>query len=1054
MAGSRIKGITIEIDGETIGLQQALQKVSGQARSLQGQLMDTQRLLKFNPGNVTLLAQRQKLLAAQVENTRNRLNQLKAAEAQVQAQFRKGKISEQQYQAFQREIVATEGKLNHFKGQLAEANAALKTNGSAASRLASDYKKSFNDAKSSVTNSFDGIKSAGKAVTTAGAGIAAGLGYAVKKAADFDSEMSRVGAISGASGKQMDALKATAIDLGAKTSLSADEVAQGMENMASRGFSVKQIISAMPGVISAAEASGQDLATTTDVMTSAMNAFGLKASDSGHVADVLAMTANKTSADINDLGYAFKYAAPVANGLGVSLEQLAAATGEMTDAGLSGEQAGTTLRASLLALANPSKTASAEMKKLGVNTKDSKGNFVGFPSIIAQFQKGMQGMTKSQKVAALAQVFGTESASGMLTVIGKGPAKFNALTKSLQNSNGASAKAAKQMKDNLTGALQNLGGAIESMMISIGSTLEPAIKKVATFISGLVEKFNSLPKSMRSTIAIVAAVAAGFLLLTGPLLLLIGFLPQIAAGFTMMAGPVGAVVGIVALVVAGIVGLITIIKNLWQTNESFRQNVTTVWQGIQAIFQTVMPILQTIVKAGWFVIQSIIMTTIDAIKNVIQGGMQVIANIFKLFGAIFSGNWSGAWDALKGIVSGALQFLWGIINLYFVGKLLGPLKAFGPAAKGILQAIWGFIKGIFTGGLGAIKGLVSGGFGAIKSIIGTLMKGAATVIKAIWNGIKAFLSAIWKGLKGVASSVWNGIKTVIGGAVKGAGTVIRSIWNGLKGFLGGLWNGLKGLASSVWNGIKTVVVGAVKGAGSVIRSIWNGIKSFLSGLWRGLRGVASSTWNGIKSAVIGVVHGMGNGIRSAWNGIKSATRSAFQAVKNFILGPLRGISLWNIGKNIIQGLINGIRSMIGAVWSVVSNIANGIKNKIKGALHIGSPSKDMRDEVGKMIGAGLIVGMDSTLGKIGKAASDMATAAIPAVPGINAPAVNSTVENASPAGSSGSASTNGGSQAVISLLAQQNELLMRLLNKNSNYQVSIGDVMSAAAAYKRRKAAF
>ncbi|BBN99155.1 phage tail tape measure protein [Sporolactobacillus terrae] len=877
MAGSRIKGITIEIDGETVGLQNALRKVNSESRSLQGQLNDVNRLLKFNPGNATLLAQQQRILAAQVENTKNRLKQLKQAEAEVQHQFAEGKISQQQYEAFQREIVATEGKLEHFQGQLAEANAALKKNGSVARQVAKDYQESFDEAKRSLGNTFDGLKTAGKTVTAASAGIAAGLGVAVKKSADFGAEMSRVGAIAGANGKQFDQLKAAALDLGAKTSLSASEVAKGMEDLAALGFSTTDIIKAMPGVISAAEASGQDLATTSQVVASAINAFGLSASDANHVADVLAMSANKTAADVNDLGYAFKYAAPVAKGMGVSMEELAAATGEMTDAGMAGEQAGTTLRASLLALANPSKTAAAELKELGVHTKDSKGNFVGFPSIIAQFQKGLEGMTGAQKTAALAQVFGTESASGMLTVISNGPGKFNALTKSLQDSDGASAKAAQQMKDNLAGAFQELGGAIETMMITIGDKLTPFLQMIANFVQNLVNQFNALPQSVQGFIAVAAAVTAALGLIIGPILLLLGSLPQIAAGFAMLTGPVGAVIGIVALVVAAIVGLLAVIRNLWQTNEQFRNNVMTVWQGIQAIFQAVMPAITAIIKVAWFLIKSIIVSTLDAIKNVIQGAFGVIANIFKLFGSIFTGNWKGAWDAIKGLLQSAVQLIWGIVNLYFLGKLLAPLKAFGPAAKGILQAIWNFIKGLFSGGVGAIRGFVEGGFNAIRSII-------SGVMKAIWS-------------------------------------VIKTIWNTIRGNVSGTVSAIRSFVTGAWNGIKTAVSGAMKG-------VWNAIKS-------------------------------------GWD----------RAV-NF----LKRIDLLSVGKNIIRGLINGIGSMMGAITDKIRSIASSITGGLKHALGIHSPSRVLRDEVGKMVGAGLQVGMLDSLRGIGMAAQKMSQAAIPTVP--------------------------------------------------------------------------
>ena len=214
-----------------------------------------------------------------------------------------------------------------------------------------DYERNMSQVQKSMQTIGGRMQSTGMAVgtafTTMGVALGAGLGMAVNTAMDFESQMSRVKGISGATAGEFDALREAAMDLGASTSKSASEVAKGMENMAAMGYEVNEIIAAMPGVISAAEASGEDMAVVTDVVSAALNSFGLEASDASHVADVLAQSANQSAADINDLGYSFKYAAPVAKALGISMEELAAATGIMSDAGIKGEQAGTTLRSAL-----------------------------------------------------------------------------------------------------------------------------------------------------------------------------------------------------------------------------------------------------------------------------------------------------------------------------------------------------------------------------------------------------------------------------------------------------------------------------------------------------------------------------------------------------------------------------------------------------------------------------------------------------------------------------------------------------------------------------------
>ena len=296
-----------------------------------------------------------------------------------------------------------------------------------------------------ISNKFgaisDKMKSTGKTMSVGiTAPVIAGFGAAIKTSADFEAQMSKVGAIAQASSSDLKAMTNEAVDLGAKTSKSASEVAKGMQELASLGFDAKQTMEAMPGVISASEASGAELATTAQVMASSINAFGLKASDATHVADLLATAANDSAADINYMGDALKYAGTPAKALGVTLEDTSAAIEVMSNSGLDGSQAGTALHASFIKLASPSKEASTLMQQLGVHLMDAKGHFVGMPQLIAQFQNGLKGMSKEQKLATISTVVGSEAASGFLSLIDAGPSKIDKYSNAFKNSDGASKK--------------------------------------------------------------------------------------------------------------------------------------------------------------------------------------------------------------------------------------------------------------------------------------------------------------------------------------------------------------------------------------------------------------------------------------------------------------------------------------------------------------------------------------------------------------------------------------------------------------------------------------
>lgn len=366
-----------------------------------------------------------------------------------------------------------------------------------------------------LVNTGSKLKDVGSTMTQAfgpaSTAMGLGLGYAVKTAADFDEKMTKVGAISGASRDQFDMLRNSAIKLGQNTSLSASQVADAMTEMATKGYNANQIVKAMPGVINAAVASGEDLSLTATTVSDALNAFGMQASQATHVSDVMAMSANKSAAGVEDLSYTFKYAAAPAHSLGYSLESVAAATDIMANAGIRGETAGTSLRQAFLRLVNPPKSAANELKNLGVQITNSHGKMLPFATIIGRLNSATSNMSKAQRTAALATIFGTNAVSGMLPVVEAGEGKLNSLTKSLQNSNGASAKAAQQMRNNLKGAIDQLRGSVESGAIKIGEDLTPTIRDLTKQVQGAVDWFNHLSPATQQAIAKTALLGTASL---------------------------------------------------------------------------------------------------------------------------------------------------------------------------------------------------------------------------------------------------------------------------------------------------------------------------------------------------------------------------------------------------------------------------------------------------------------------------------------------------------------------------------------------------------------
>ena len=774
----------------------------------------------------------------------------------------------------------------------------------------SDFEKNMKEFRRTFGKLGQQVQQAGQqigtAFTAAGGAIAVGLGFAVNKAMDFDAQMSRVGAISGATGSDLQALRQTALDLGAATSKSASEVAVGFELMAAKGYDAQQIIAAMPGVIAAAEASGEDMALVADTVASALNAFGLEASQASRVADVLAMSANASAAGVNDLQYSFKYAAPVANALGVSMEQLAAATGIMADAGMKGEQAGTTLRAALLRLSDPPKEARAALENLGISVTDSSGKFKPFGTIIGEFSNKLQGMTNAQKVATLSQVFGTEAATGMLSVIEKGPEEFGKLTKALEESGGTSQKVAALMKQNLKGTFEELGGAIETAQILFSDALAPAIKVVTEGIRDIINWFNTLSPQTQKFISIGAAVTAALLLIAGA----VAFL---AVGLGFLAAAEWAVIlpmaGIIAAVTAGVVALIAIVAviiNYWEEIKAF---LAATWQWLKDTAASVWESIKSTAVSVWESIKTFLIGLWDGIK-------QITATIWNGIVSFFT----TTWDKITGI----FQAVWNVIGpIVQAGwdNLMAIFKAVWQTIVMLIDEGWNFIKYLFSAAFLVIYGLVTGNWELIGQ---TFTAFKERIIDIILNLMQVF-------------------KEIWGGAFETIVTNTSATWTYIGELFTNAWNNLTQIVSDLWEGIKTTFWNSVEAVKSTVSNMWDSIVSFFSEA---------------PGKIVAKLIELKNQVMQKWQEMKS---DAFE-----------------MGRNIIQGMINGIMSMASAIAAKAREVVQRAVDAAKSALGIKSPSRVFM-EIGGYTAEGMAIGMEANTKLVTDAASIMVGSSIPAV---------------------------------------------------------------------------
>lgn len=614
MAG-RIQGITVEIGGDTTKLQTALKGVNTEIRNTQSQLRDVDKLLKLDPGNTELLAQKHRLLGDAVKESKEKLETLKTAAEQAEQALKDGTITQEQYDGLQREIVETEQKLKALEEQARQSGTALQEIAAKGEKL-----KTVGD---NVTN-------VGKKFMPVTLGVV-GLGTAaVKTAADFDSAMSKVAAVSGATGSDLEALRDKAREMGEKTKFSASEAAEAMNYMAMAGWKTEDMLSGIEGVMNLAAASGEDLATTSDIVTDALTAFGLTAKDSGHFADILAAASSNANTNVSMMGETFKYCAPIAGALGFSAEDTAEAIGLMANAGIKGSQAGTSLRTIMNNLSGDVTICGSAIGEVTIATTNADGSMRDLSDILADCRTAFSGLSESEKAAAAESLVGKNAMSGFLALMNAGEADINKLSSAIDNCDGSAASMAETMNDNLAGQLQILKSQLEELAISFGELLMPAIRTIVGWIQKFVDWLNSMDEGTRKVIVTIALVAAAI----GPVLIIVG--KVISAVGTIMtlvpklAGVINAAKGVFAafnavcaanpyvLIIAAIVALVAAFIYLWNNCEEFRQFWIDLWESIKEIAIAVWEALKAFFQAAWEAIKTTATTVWNAMPSLMQ----------------------------------------------------------------------------------------------------------------------------------------------------------------------------------------------------------------------------------------------------------------------------------------------------------------------------------------------------------------------------------------------------------------------------------------------------
>ena len=835
----------------------------------------------------------------------------------------------------------------------------------------------------------------GMAPVALAAGVLLGsFGACVGVAAGFEDQMAKVGAVSRASSEEMAALEATARELGATTQFTAVQVGQAEQYLAMAGFSAKENIAALPGVLNLAAATATDLGRAADISSDILSAFGLQAEQMTRVADVLALTCATANTNMEFLGDTMKYVAPVARMAGLSLEETAAMAGLLGNVGIKGSQAGTTLKAMLNKMAAPTKEAQELFQKLGVTVKDSAGNLRSPVAVLGEMAAGLKNLGTAEQIAAMKTIVGEEAIAGFSELIQKeGIGAIADYARKLEAGGGSAAEMAARMNDTLAGSLRGLGSAWESVQITVGKLFLPAVRAAVDAVTGFLRLLDKAAQNPfgAALLKIVSAISLAVVALTGLSAAIWFFtsvgpmlakaLAPVKAALLGLGAPVYAVIAILGLLYAAyrmnFGGMADYLHECWN-------KITLTVKGVLSVFQTlkdgsgaIRGELATQIKAAGLVgLVTTVSRIVYRIQAVFKGFSKALSAAFaridtvfvpvrlavaelmqgvsSLFG-LFTGNevtsaastWEAFGAALGEIAGGVLEglataFAWLVDGIRLFASVVGYLIDGVSALCGWLLNLGGAANEASAAAdpfawsnLGKVLGYVLGMFVAWKAAL-LATRGVMLAVSAV---TKAWAAAQWL-LNAAMSANPIGLVVIAIAGLIAAGAWLVQNWDGIAAWWNDLWDGIAAWAGKKWAAIVGIITGAWDAVVSGIKGFGASLLSGLQSVWDAVGNAAGAAWDGIAGLVSGAWDAIIGGLSAFGASMLAFLQNAWAEWEGFVarlLGALGSIlsGLLDFGAAVISGLQSvwdTVGNAAGAAWEGIVGLVSGAWAAIIGGL--------------------------------------------------------------------------------------------------------------------------